>query len=247
MDNTIPLLTPNDVELRVSQIQQTSYGTYVTLLCYKDARCDMRILDSVYGPMNWQRSHEMIGGNLFCTISIWDKEKQQWISKQDVGVESNTEATKGQASDAEKRAAFNWGIGRELYNAPNIRFKLIENEVFVGSNGKPKTFAKFRVSQMNYDKESGEFIEFVVVDENNVTRFEIDKNSSCRHSRHPATAAQTYSNQTLSTSERDSVIRCCLCNAPIKSEKVIDFAIKRFGKALCYDCQKKANQGGERV
>ena len=137
MDNTIPLLTPNDVELRVSQIQQTSYGTYVTLLCYKDARCDMRILDSVYGPMNWQRSHEMIGGNLFCTISIWDKEKQQWISKQDVGVESNTEATKGQASDAEKRAAFNWGIGRELYNAPNIRFKLNENEVFVGSNGKP--------------------------------------------------------------------------------------------------------------
>lgn len=187
MDNTIPLLTPNDVELRVSQIQQTSYGIYVTLLCYKDARCDMRILDSVYGPMNWQRSHEMIGGNLFCTISIWDKEKQQWISKQDVGVESNTEATKGQASDAEKRAAFNWGIGRELYNAPNIRFKLNENEVFVGSNGKPKTFAKFRVSQMNYDKESGEFIEFVVVDENNVTRFEIDKNSSCRHSRHPAT------------------------------------------------------------
>lgn len=38
MDNTIPLLTPNDVELRVSQIQQTSYGIYVTLLCYKDAR-----------------------------------------------------------------------------------------------------------------------------------------------------------------------------------------------------------------
>ena len=182
MDNTIPLLTPNDVELRVSQIQQTSYGIYVTLLCYKDARCDMRILDSVYGPMNWQRSHEMIGGNLFCTISIWDKEKQQWISKQDVGVESNTEATKGQASDAEKRAAFNWGIGRELYNAPNIRFKLNENEVFVGSNGKPKTFAKFRVSQMTYDKDSGEFIEFVVVDENNVTRFEIDKNSICRHS-----------------------------------------------------------------
>ena len=182
MENTIPLLTPNDVELRVSQIQQTSYGTYVTLLCYKDARCDMRILDSVYGPMNWQRSHEMIGGNLFCTISIWDKEKQQWISKQDVGVESNTEATKGQASDAEKRAAFNWGIGRELYNAPNIRFKLNENEVFVGSNGKPKTFAKFRVSQMTYNKESGEFVEFVVVDENNVTRFEIDKNSICRHS-----------------------------------------------------------------
>ena len=73
----IPLLTPSDVELRVSQIQQTNYGCYVTLLCYKDARCDMKVLDAVFGPMNWTRTHEIINGNLFCTVSIWDEVKEQ--------------------------------------------------------------------------------------------------------------------------------------------------------------------------
>ncbi|NOW12590.1 hypothetical protein B0H35_000004 [Clostridium acetobutylicum] len=43
-----------------------------------------------------------------------------WISKQDVGTESNTEKEKGQASDSFKRACFNFGIGRELYTSPFI-------------------------------------------------------------------------------------------------------------------------------
>ena len=49
--------------------------------------------------------------------------KQQWISKEDTGTESNTEKEKGLASDSFKRACFNWGIGRELYTAPNIKIK----------------------------------------------------------------------------------------------------------------------------
>ena len=92
MDNTIPLLTPNDVELRVSQIQQTSYGTYVTLLCYKDARCDMNILDETVGPYNWKRSHTRDNAN--CIVSIYDSEKKEWISKEDTGTESFTEKEK---------------------------------------------------------------------------------------------------------------------------------------------------------
>ena len=112
MHKEIPLLTPADVELRVAQIQQTTYGTYVTLLCYKDARCDMNILDEVFGRTNWKRTHEVLNGNLFCILSIWDEEKQQWVPKEDVGTESNTEATKGQASDSFKRASVNVGIGK---------------------------------------------------------------------------------------------------------------------------------------
>ena len=73
--NKIPLLTPNDVELRVGSIQQTSYGVYANLLVYKDARCDMRILDQTFGMMNWKREHSVINGSLFCTVSIWDSEK----------------------------------------------------------------------------------------------------------------------------------------------------------------------------
>ena len=88
----------------------------------------MRILDQVFGPGNWQRTHELINGNLFCTIEIWDDEKAAWVKKQDVGVESNTEKEKGQASDAFKRAGFNVGIGRELYSAPFTYVELNDGE-----------------------------------------------------------------------------------------------------------------------
>ena len=112
-------LTAEDVECRISQTNQ--YG--VGLLLYKDARCDQNILDETVGAMNWRKDYQLIDGQLFCTISIWDAEKGQWISKQDVGTESNTEAEKGRASDAQKRAAFVWGIGRELYTAPDMWVK----------------------------------------------------------------------------------------------------------------------------
>ena len=154
MYKEIPLLTPADVELRVAQIQQTKYGNYVTLLCYKDARCDMNILDEVFGRTNWKRTHEILNGNLFCIVSVWDEEKQQWVPKEDVGTESNTEATKGMASDSFKRACFNIGIGRELYTAPFIwigadKFKLTQK------NNKYTTYDKFVVSSIEIQERAG--------------------------------------------------------------------------------------------
>lgn len=117
----IRLLNANEIDVRVQSVSKTRNGTVgAVLLLYKDARVDMKILDEVFGIYGWKRSHELINGNLFCTISIRDKETGEWISKQDVGVESNTEKEKGQASDAFKRAGFNIGIGRELYTAPFI-------------------------------------------------------------------------------------------------------------------------------
>ena len=81
---------------------------------------DQKILDETFTPFGWKRSHQMLDGNLYCTVEIWDGEKQQWIGKQDVGTTSYTEKEKGQASDSFKRACFNWGVGRELYTAPFI-------------------------------------------------------------------------------------------------------------------------------
>lgn len=109
-------LKKEDIDCRIATINEKG----LSLLLYKNARVDMRMLDEAVGPMNWKRSHQIIDGNLYCTIEIWDAEKQQWISKQDVGTESYTEKEKGQASDSFKRAGFNWGIGRELYTAPFI-------------------------------------------------------------------------------------------------------------------------------
>ena len=107
-------LKASEIECRISTCSEKG----VSILLYKDARCDMNILDDTVGPENWQRSHSRENAN--CTVSIWDPEKQQWISKEDTGKESNTEGEKGLASDSFKRACFNWGIGRELYTAPFI-------------------------------------------------------------------------------------------------------------------------------
>ena len=107
-------LRADEIDVRVAMCKETG----CSLLLYKDARCDMNILDETVTSMNWQRQHTRDNAN--CIVSIWDDEKKQWISKEDTGTESNTEKEKGQASDSFKRACFNWGIGRELYTSPFI-------------------------------------------------------------------------------------------------------------------------------
>lgn len=110
-------LRADEVECRIAICKKNG----VTLLLYKDARCDQNILDETVGAMNWQRRHSRDNAN--CTVEIWDSEKRMWIAKEDTGTESNTEKEKGLASDSFKRACFNWGIGRELYTAPFIFIK----------------------------------------------------------------------------------------------------------------------------
>lgn len=114
--NLIRLLKADEIECRVAVIKENG----LSLLLYKDARVDQRILDETFGPFGWKRSHQSIEGNLYCTVEIYDKETGEWIAKQDVGTMSYSEKEKGQASDSFKRACFNWGIGRELYTAPFI-------------------------------------------------------------------------------------------------------------------------------
>lgn len=113
-------LRADEIEVRVAQATEKG----VSLLLYKDARCDQNILDETVGAMNWQRKHTRDNAN--CVVSLWDEKKQMWVSKEDTGTESNTEKEKGLASDSFKRACFNWGIGRELYTAPFIWIKAEE-------------------------------------------------------------------------------------------------------------------------
>lgn len=112
----IRLLRAEEIECRIGTMNEKG----LSLLLYKDARVDQRILDETFGLFGWQRKHSVLDGNLYCTVSIWDDEKEQWIEKQDVGTASNMEQTKGEASDSFKRACFSVGIGRELYSAPFI-------------------------------------------------------------------------------------------------------------------------------
>lgn len=116
MNLSFRTLTAREIECRVAQVSKNGSG--LSLLLYKDARCDMAILDETVGAMNWQRKHGRENAN--CIVSIWDDDKRAWIEKEDTGTESNTEAEKGLASDSFKRACVNWGIGRELYTSPFI-------------------------------------------------------------------------------------------------------------------------------
>lgn len=115
-NDAIRLLRADEIECRVSVINENG----LSLLLFKDARVDQKILDETFTPFGWRRTHQSIDGNLYCTVEVWDEGKEQWIAKQDVGTESYSEKEKGQASDSFKRACFNWGIGRELYTAPFI-------------------------------------------------------------------------------------------------------------------------------
>lgn len=119
------LLDADEIECRVGQQGTTKNGmAWCSLLLYKDARCDMKRLDEVFGTEGWQRHHKLIGNCLVCTISIYDPTTQQWIEKEDVGTPNKTEAEKSMFSDSFKRAATNVGIGRELYTAPKIFLNL---------------------------------------------------------------------------------------------------------------------------
>ena len=134
----------DEIECRINSVKEWE----VTLLLYKDARCDMNILDETVGPKNWQRSHCRENAN--CIVSIWDDEKKCWISKEDTGKESYTEKEKGLASDSFKRACFNWGIGRELYTSPDIHIKKDVCNI-KQVNGKWSCYDKFKVTQILYD------------------------------------------------------------------------------------------------
>ena len=112
----VRLLKADEIECRVSVISEKG----LSLLLYKDARVDQKILDETFGMFGWKRSHQCIDGNLYCTVEIRDQETGEWITKQDVGTTGYAEKEKSQASDSFKRACFNWGIGRELYSAPFI-------------------------------------------------------------------------------------------------------------------------------
>ena len=136
-----PQLTKDDIEVRVGTIARS--GNSLTLLLYKDARVDMRLLDETVGVENWQARYYRCNDSLFCSVGI--RSDGDWVWKDDCGTESNMESKKGEASDAFKRACFRWGIGRELYTAPEIR---VPNGLAQIKEG--KCWDRFRVGEIAY-------------------------------------------------------------------------------------------------
>lgn len=137
-------LNADEIECRV----QSNKDNGCILLLYKNARCDMNILDETVGQMNWQRDHKELKGVMYAGVGIYNDERSEWVWKWDCGSESNTDAQKGEASDSFKRACVNWGIGRELYTAPFIWINRNDYEVIDKTN---RCKDSFRVGEIGYD------------------------------------------------------------------------------------------------
>ncbi len=113
------LQEPFPLEAHKWRIGQTSRdGTKALALCYIDARDVQNRLDDVVGPENWQTEIiETAHGRVLCKLSI--RVDGEWVSKMDGAGDTGYEGEKGAISDALKRAAVQWGIGRYLYDLPS--------------------------------------------------------------------------------------------------------------------------------
>lgn len=229
-------LKAEEVECRIGQTIQRNDTTSVVLLLYKNARCDMNILDETVGADRWQREHYECKSNLFCRIGINvadDGADPWWVWKSDCGTESNSESEKGEASDSFKRAAFNWGIGRELYTAPFIFIPQISKadgkENFkLDTKGKPT--GRFTVTQMS-------------VEDGKITSLNIENQALRR-------TVYTFG-QVLKDPAPIKEILCPKCGRAVKPmgngtqkytpQQVLD------NLGMCFSCYRQREQGNERV
>ena len=226
--------TLNAEEIDVRAGNAFSWG--YSLLLYKDARCDMNILDETVGAGNWQRDHKEVKGNLYCGVGIIEDRAIGFVWKWDCGVESNTEKEKGEASDSFKRACVNWGIGRELYTSPNI---MIDCEMVEEKDRNGKTIyklpkeeqkRKFKVTEIEYN-DKREISKLIIVDNKGIQVY-------------PKTSAGDIQKAVEKKETQHSGLHCEDCDENI-TDKVAKYSKEIFGRYLCFDCQKvaKANKG----
>ena len=160
VEKKIRCLKPEEIEIRVQQVTEKG----AQLLLYKDSRCDKRILDETFGIFGWEDRYEEIKGNLFCTISIYDDKKQQWVDKCDCGTESFSEKEKGEASDAFKRAGFNVGIGRELYTRIFYFANVPTKKNDKGKYDLVNKYEKFTVAEISTNEETEKIEKIKIAD-----------------------------------------------------------------------------------
>lgn len=231
------LLKADEIECRISTISEKG----LSLLLYKTARTDYALLDETIGMMNWQNKYEVIDGKMYCGIGIKEG-GGEWIWKWNCGVESNTEAEKGQASDAMKRAGFCWGIGTELYSAPFIWIPADKCNITQGQNGKFVCYDRFYVKEINYTEDEVINSLVIVSKKETVYTYGIASNSATQRKQdtfveEPRVNYPTKKTAPVSDPDGDFKPQCADCKKTI-TVKVHDYSVKKFGTPLCYDCQK---------
>jgi hypothetical protein len=232
--NMFRLLRADEIECRIAQISKSGKG--LSLLLYKTARTDANILDETVGPENWENDFKLVDGVLYGGIGVNYGGKMVW--KWDAGVESNTEAEKGRASDAFKRAGFKHGIGRELYTAPFIWVKsgdcTIEKVEYKGQE-RWVCNDRFEVGAIEYD--AAQNISGLVILRDGVPVYEM-RGQKPKPEEPPKT-------------ETANRFKCARCGKnllpylgkdgkPVSLRAHAERSMNKFGQVLCLDCIKEA-------
>jgi hypothetical protein len=222
-------LTADEIECRVQSVKPNG----LVLLLYKNARCDMNILDETVGAENWQREHYECKGNLFCRVGLRIERKDEtggyaeWVWKSDCGTESNTEAQKGEASDSFKRACFNWGIGRELYTAPFIWIPADKCNIVDGKGNSKQCNDKFEV-------------ESITITDKRITSLVI-KNTKKECVALDWDVTKAAKKPTPKQEPTPQTFICADCGAPVDANMAARTK-KAFKVCLCKDCGLKRSE-----
>lgn len=131
---------PEQVSWRVGPTNKEK--TKGIALAFIDARDAMDRLDDVVGPDGWQDRYPHAGDKTVCEIDVW-VEGRGWVTKADGAGDTDMEAEKGALSDAFKRSAVRWGIGRYLYHldSPWVEIEPFGKSYKIKDSEKPKLFA----------------------------------------------------------------------------------------------------------
>lgn len=251
MNLNFPMLTPEQIEVKVKQVRDGN----VALLLYKTARTDMDMLDKAVGPMNWESDYKEIKGNLYAGIGIRNDDGEM-VWKWDCGTESRADGEgnekKGEASDAFKRAGFKWGIGRELYTGPHI-VAFVPTENYNGKlvlKEKHHKYDGFHVADIAY--EDSKIVRLRIDDSHGKAVYSYPKNGSTRNADN---SVQSAEEKQIEMKNARAAVTCERCGNIVKSVKlgngsmftsrqIIDQGQKDFGGCYCYRCQfeLKANK-----
>lgn len=223
------LLRPDEIECRVQKCDEKG----VSILLYKTARTDADLLDETVGPDKWANDFKVIDGTLYGGIGVDYGKGMIW--KWDAGTESNTEAEKGRASDAFKRAGSKHGIGRELYSAPFISVPAYKCKKLEPRNNRWVCYDDFSVKIIDYDKYQR--ISGLVISSGNDVVWTFGVPSKIEGKPKPQDEYEFF---------------CEDCGLPIadftdpngkivKAAQIVARSKKKFGRCLCISCGTKAN------
>lgn len=109
-------MQPDEIEWRI----QSARNGKTTVVPYLKNRAVMDRLDAAFSPDGWCNTFERWGSGRGVKCGIGVLCDAQWVWKYDGADETDIEATKGGFSDSMKRAAVQWGLGRDLYKYPRI-------------------------------------------------------------------------------------------------------------------------------